>query len=103
MRLPRQIYAIKHNITKRIYIGSSKSAEKRFKAHLGNLRCKKHPVEDMQSDYDKYGEDFTFAVIGEIRNYADRHWEYDLMKLFGTNVRGQGYNYKDKSVKTREA
>lgn len=54
MKLPRIIYAIQHNVTKRIYVGSSANVENRYWNHMNNLRNHKHNIEDMQSDYDNY-------------------------------------------------
>lgn len=52
MKLPRIVYAIQHNMTKRIYVGSSANVENRYWNHMNNLRNHKHNIEDMQSDYD---------------------------------------------------
>ena len=95
MTIPREIYAIKHNVTKRIYVGSTKYPQKRFASHLSMLRNGKHPVEDMQKDFDEYGEDFTFFILGVIPKFEDRNREYELMMLLESNIRGKGYNYKD--------
>lgn len=102
MKIPRKIYAIKHNITGRIYIGSSRNVESRFKSHIGQLRIGKHPVADMQSDFNEFGENFSFFVLDEIKNYEERAKEYEWMRKLETNVRGKGYNYKD-MVFTKES
>lgn len=47
MKLPRIIYAIQHNVTKRIYVGSSANVENRYWNHMNNLRNHKHNIEDM--------------------------------------------------------
>ena len=95
MDFPRSIYAIQHNVTKRMYVGSSKDVRKRYIAHMGNLRNGKHPVEDMQEDFDLYGEDFSLYVLEEITSYDDRLKEYEWMRKYDTMQRGIGYNYKD--------
>lgn len=95
MDIPRKIYAIKHNVTKRIYVGSTMYPEKRFAGHLQALRNGKHPVEDMQKDYDEYGEDFTFFVMETISKFEERGREYEYMLFFESHIRGKGYNYKD--------
>lgn len=96
MELPRKVYAIQHNITKRIYIGSSKNVEQRYKSHIWQLRAGSHHVEDMQADYDECGEDYSLFILDEIVRYEDRGIEYEWMKKFNTIVRGIGYNYGDK-------
>lgn len=95
MELPREIYAIKHNVTKRIYVGSSANPKRRFATHLSTLRNGNHIVEDMQRDFDEYGEDFTFIILGTISKHEDRHREYEVMSFLESNTRGKGYNYKD--------
>lgn len=95
MDKPKVVYAIKHNVTKRIYIGSSRYPKRRFSQHLSMLRNGKHIVEDMQKDFDEYGEDFEFFILCTISDYQDRNKEYEFMAFFETHIRGKGYNYKD--------
>jgi group I intron endonuclease len=102
MHIPRKIYAIKHNTTGRIYIGSSRDVESRIKNHICQLRIGKHNVADMQADFNEYGENFSFFVLDEIECYEDRVKEYEWMRKLETNVRGKGYNYKD-MVFTKES
>lgn len=101
MDYPITIYAIRHNVTNRVYVGSSKNAEKRIKSHLSQLRGHRHIVEDMQSDFDKYGEDYTITILEEVFNYQDRLKEYDWMVKYNSHIRGKGYNYKDVIFKKR--
>lgn len=101
MELPRKVYLIRHNVTGRIYIGSSKNVEIRYSNHMYNLRSWKHPVEDMQKDFDEYGENFTLTVIDEIRTYEEASKEYEWMREFKSHIRGVGYNYKDNAFKER--
>ena len=96
MRIPSKIYAIQHNVTKKIYIGISWKPEQRYLNHISKLRNGKHTVEDMQKDFDEYGEDFSFFIIDEITNFEDRKKEYQWMQKYKSNIRGIGYNYKEK-------
>lgn len=98
MKLPRSVYLIRHNITGRIYIGSSADVEKRHAHHMYSLRSGTHPVEDMQKDFDEYGDNFTFTVIDEITTQEELSKEYQWMQEFKSNIRGVGYNYKDRAV-----
>jgi hypothetical protein len=95
MRLPRKVYAIQHNETKRIYIGSSYDVETRYLNHLYALRNHKHNNEDMQQDFDEFGEDYSLYVIDEITTFEDVKREYEWMKKYKSYIRGTGYNYKD--------
>lgn len=95
MELPRKIYAIKHNVTKRIYVGSTKDPKHRFANHLSMLRNGKHPVEDMQKDFDEYGDNFTFIILETITEFQNRDKEYEVMEFLESHIRGKGYNYKD--------
>lgn len=96
MRLPLYVYAIKHNRTGRVYIGSTWKPEVRHKNHLSLLRNHNHPVEDFQTDFDKFGDDLTFTVLEKITSYADKNREYEWMKKYRSYIRGEGYNYKDR-------
>lgn len=101
MDYPRTVYMIRHNKTKRIYIGSSKYPETRYKKHMTMLRSGKHPVEDMQADFDEYGEDYTLDLLEVITKFEDRSHEYDWMRKYNSHIRGIGYNYKDAANRER--
>lgn len=95
MDFPRTVYMIRHNKTKRMYIGSSKRPEQRYKDHIFSLRSGRHPVADMQADFDKYGEDYTVEYLEVITKFEDRSHEYDWMRKYHSQIRGIGYNYND--------
>ena len=95
MNFPRSVYMIKHNATGRIYIGSTAHLKNRLSCHLSRLRCGKHHIEDMQADFDKYGENYTIEVLDEIATIEEKHKEYEWMKKFNSLERGVGYNYRD--------
>lgn len=101
MEFPRTIYAIQHNETKRIYIGSTKNVETRYQSHIGALRRGKHTVEDMQEDFDKYGENYSLFILEEIKEFKDKIKEYEWMRKYKTMERSTGYNYKDKASAMR--
>lgn len=101
MKLPRKVYAIQHNITKRIYIGSSQNIESRYLNHMYQLRKGKHTIEDMQADFNEYGEDYSLFVLEEFTSFADRCVEYKWMEKYQSHIRGKGYNYKDPVMKKR--
>lgn len=98
MKFPRKVYAIKHDVTNRVYVGSSGDPETRFKNHMYALKNHKHIVEDMQADFDKYGGDYSFTILDEIDSCEESHKEYDWMEKYSSYKRGVGYNYNDRYV-----
>lgn len=92
---PRVIYMITHNITKRMYIGSTGKFNARMKIHLNALRSGRCRIEDMQNDFNTYGENYTIEILDEIKTIKSFRKEYEYMDLYRSRVRGIGYNYKD--------
>lgn len=99
MIFPRKVYAIQHNITKKIYIGSSINPETRYKTHMYSLRHDKHPVREMQNDFNKYGEDYSVYILDTINDYSEKDKEYEWMERYQTRDRKKGYNYNDVQYK----
>ena len=98
----RTVYAIRHNVTGRIYIGSSERVKWRIKEHLQALRNHKCKNPLMQFDFDQYGEDYSFKRIDTISN-QNEHWkEYYWMLYFRTNDETYGYNYRDSHITQRK-
>ena len=92
---PKIVYAIKHNKTGRIYVGSSERASWRVKDHLNKLRRGSHENELMQQDFDKHGEDYSFYQLDVIPCQQKSNREYFWMMALGTFYEDKGYNYKD--------
>lgn len=95
MIIPRTIYAMRHNPTGKVYVGSSGDAKKRIKQHLCLLSLGKHKIENLQSDYDTYGGDFTIFKLATINKFEDRYLEYIWMEALHSRDPEHGYNYKD--------
>lgn len=95
IKFPRTVYAIQHNITKRIYVGSSNDIESIYRSHMSALRNHRHNVEDMQSDFDKYGENYSLFILDEIKEFSEIGKKYEWMGILKSNIRGTGYNYKN--------
>jgi group I intron endonuclease len=95
MKLPRKIYALVCVPTGKMYIGSSFNVAKRFRVHISQLRHGKHPVGDMQADFDRYGSSFKLYILDEIKDFSDRDKEYQWMTRLKTFDRRFGYNYSD--------
>lgn len=100
MTLPRKVYAIQHNKTQKIYIGSSKDVRQRYLNHLYALRNNKHPNKDMQDDFNLYGEDYSLFILDEITCYAERKKEYEWMLKYNSTCREKGYNCNDREKET---
>ena len=87
------VYAIQHNVTKRIYVGVTNVAEHRIKQHLHKLLQGNHSNNEMQSDFNKYGFDYSFFVIeSEIRDSLAFERERYWMNILGSNRKDTGYN-----------
>jgi hypothetical protein len=99
---PRFVYAIKHNPTGRVYVGSSKDPEERMRSHLWALRRRAHIVADMQADFDTYGDDYSCFILDTIPDIHEKDREYEWMEHYGSHIRGKGYNYKDRCKKMGE-
>lgn len=95
MNYPKKVYAIRHNVTDRVYIGSSCNVDRRFKQHLYALQAHTHVVDDMQKDYDEHGEDYTLTILDTINDESEIEKEYEWMDKYQSFTRGIGYNYKD--------
>lgn len=93
------IYAIQNTITKKIYVGRAKDAIKRFQAHMSLLRIGEHSVEDMQDDFNDFGEaSFVLFILEDNLPWNLKHREYVWMQKLNSHIREVGYNYKDKKV-----
>lgn len=92
-----QVYMIRHNKTGRMYIGRSKKLQNRIDHHFCLLRSGKHPIEDMQKDFNEFGDDFTVSVLGEVDNHC-LNLEIEMMEKYNSTIRGIGYNYKDPHI-----
>lgn len=92
------VYAIKNEVTNRIYVGSSQSPRYRLNKHMSALKHHQHKNELMQLDYDRYGDDsFVTMIVGEYKEKIEKHQEIFTMKILRTQDERYGYNYKDKS------
>lgn len=99
MKYPRKVYAIRHNTTNKVYIGSSCNVDRRFLQHLYALRSHSHPVADMQKDFDEHGEDYTMTILDTIKDSSEDCKEYKWMETYQSFVPNEGYNYQDMKVR----
>jgi group I intron endonuclease len=99
------VYAIGNRVTKRFYIGSTNCGrEYRPKRHLTELRANRHKVEQMQEDYNRYGEEsFFVCYLGEFSGDELKRMEIFMMQVMRTKDQRFGYNYKDKTGTSERA
>ena len=95
----RFIYSIKCNETGKEYIGRTEDYERRIKYHMSRLQNGKHPIRDMQSDFDKYRDSFRVSVLEETTSVFQRDREYELIESHKSYLRENGYNYNDRIFK----
>lgn len=86
------IYAMQHNVTKRIYVGTCRNIDCRLKKHMHDLLRGVHTNKELQNDFDKYGMEFSFYILEEVeekyRMKAERAWQNALR----SNEIKTGYN-----------
>lgn len=98
MKIPRKIYILWNLVTNKVYVGSSSNTKMRFKIHINALRAGTHPIEDLQDDFNKYGEMILFSIVDTIEEYSEKGKEYEWMEKYKSYNRKIGYNYKDKHL-----
>lgn len=90
--MKKTIYAMQHNVTKKIYVGSCNRAESRIKKHMHDLLRGSHTNKHLQRDFDKYGMEFSFYKLAEVDSSSvftqERNWQNALR----SNEPKTGYN-----------
>lgn len=97
MIFPRTVYALRHNPTGKIYVGSSCDVPQRISLHINALRRGKHIMKAMQDDYNQYGEDYSLFILDSISNIYEKRKESFWMEMLNTRSPNYGYNTGDKS------
>ncbi len=97
------IYMILNEVTWKVYIGSSRQINKRFKQHKRNLRGNTHHSPKLQNSWNKYGENtFIFDILEECspddlvkseQSHIDIFTSYD--NDFGFNIQRVAYKHYD--------
>jgi group I intron endonuclease len=92
------VYALRHNPTGKYYVGCTRNVERRIHDHITQLKSGTHPVENMQKDFDLYGNDYSYFVLFEAYYGYDAFMaEKHFMSLLNSRDEKIGYNYKDQS------
>lgn len=86
------IYAIQHNVTKRIYVGSCNHADSRIKKHMNALLRGCHTNKELQGDFDKYGMEFSFYKLDEVDSEIQFKEEKRWQNALRSNEPKTGYN-----------
>jgi len=106
------IYKITNTENNKVYIGSSKNIDNRWKQHKCLLRSKNHHSQHLQYSWDKYGKDsFTFEVIeGDILQedlfIREQYWMdklqsynpkrgYNISVVAGSCIMNDNYNFEE--------
>lgn len=94
------VYAIKHNKTGRIYVGSTESLKTRIGQHFQALKSNRHQSREMQTDFNDYGDDFSVYILfyGECEKSALMMMEKLFITVFRSKDPEVGYNAQDKAL-----
>jgi group I intron endonuclease len=89
----KAIYEIRNNKNGKIYVGSAKNLEKRWRQHRSSLNNGQHENSYLQSSWDKHEGNFTFTVLEEVEKDedlipAEQKW-LDLTRSYDRSI---GYN-----------
>lgn len=98
MEAPKFIYRIFNFANCKSYIGSSKFPVLRFRQHMNLLKRGKHPNNELQNDFDKYGDVFVLSVMCKRTKFRSESEEYAWMKKLMTYDNHYGYNTHDPAM-----
>lgn len=94
------IYQIRNVINSKVYIGSSKSIDVRFKDHARHLNKNKHVNQYLQNAWNKYGKDaFVFEIIENCEESELVTKEQGFIDSLKTANREYGYNICEQANK----
>ena len=104
MKYPAKVYFILLGASGRVYIGLSSNPKRRFEQHRYLLSVGKHPVEDMQADYDASDSKYvTYGILDEVATKSERFKEHKWQLQYRSYDRKYGYNYKDPTARVETA
>lgn len=92
------VYRIKNIVNNKIYIGSSKDIEKRWKRHRYELKNNKHHSPTLQRDWNEYGKDnFIFSILETTNNILellDLEQQYidNLLPVYNISIYAKQHN-----------
>lgn len=95
----KYIYSITNKENGKIYFGSARSPEYRYKTHINQLKRHGHPNKSLQKDFDTYGiEAFELKTICRHRKIKGRSNEFIYMEKYKTYDPQYGYNDLDPAM-----
>jgi group I intron endonuclease len=98
------IYAIIHNASGRIYVGSALNIEDRWRVHRGRFKYQKHENKYLQHAWDKYGEEaFTWTIIEVVTDTTKLlNKEQKWINKYKSYNRRRGFNIARVAGNTRK-
>lgn len=99
MREQKFIYRIFNFANCKSYIGSTKFPNLRFRQHMNLLKRGVHPNKELQSDYNLYGDVFSYSIIDTKTKFRNESEEYSWMRRFRTYDEHYGYNSHDSAMR----
>ena len=100
MDFPRVVYALRHEPTGKVYVGSTHKIYERVTNHIGELKRGVHKNEAMQQDFNIHGGEYTILILDGIYGMNDKNKEYLWMDALRARDPDRGYNGKDQSRST---
>ncbi|AHJ86818.1 I-Tevl homing endonuclease [Salmonella phage STP4-a] len=91
------IYQIKNVLNNKIYVGSAKDFDKRWKRHFSDLSNNAHHSIKLQRSYNKHGNVFECSVLEEVPYEKDIIIERENFWIKTLNSKQNGYNIADAS------
>ncbi len=92
------IFKIQCKNSEILYLGASLTLEKALNRHVGELKCNSHKNLNMQSDWNKFGEEaFSIETIAKVPEDRDPDFTF-LMKLLTEQIQ----IYTDKGFKVEK-
>lgn len=89
------VYVLTHLPTGKKYVGRTRHPKMRGQQHITAAKRGKHPCKALQADYNKYGGEFSYEVIGECPRERGFDREKQLMVQLKTYDEKFGYNTND--------
>lgn len=104
MKYPAYIYVMVVGGTGKTYVGISANPKARFARHKSLLQAGKHPVEDMQADYNaSTNKHLSYFVMEKVNTETERFKEHRWQVKLQSYDRSRGYNYKDPTARGETA
>lgn len=84
------VYVITNSVSAKVYVGSSKDIDARFKRHMRELEEGRHHNSRMQNDFNIYGPKvFSMSLLEEIESDLKNREDFYIKEL---DAKASGYN-----------